>query len=413
MYTLDLRSPVSENERLHLSRLFNLSPREAQVAIVETLKRLNDADLDAPVATATVPAPVFKFDSLPPIADIFTGMVWGENRTAFVELEHLVNEMRTRARTYNIGLFGPPSAGKTLTAGRIARGLERRYLEVSATFLGEYSNPMTGLLTIISKLHDGNPVVERYVHDDGRSEVEVLAPSIFFVDEAHEMPANVQNMLLPITYAPNRAQVGDGYVDFRHVMFILGTTDPSNLQKPLRTRLREVAFVGYGLDSVTKMVKMKFPEFNQDEAELVAKAGKLYPRRAINIGQSCLDLRDRYGTVQDVLRKHLGVDADGLDNTDRKLLDVLAVTCVAPDPRKVDKASRIVAMSSQGMKVSATTLADAESILANLKVHRPIGRVALSDKIMSTDSRDVMERLGYLEQLGKILSSSRGVQLAG
>lgn len=398
-----------------LSALFQATPKKGRQEVARALNLQAEKfplTFEQPVipdATAIVAPALGKLD---PVDGIFDGMVWGENRAVFVQLEHLVNEMRENATTYRLGLFGPPSAGKTLTAGRIARALERRYSEGSATFLSEFSNPIVGLATLVERIHEGKPVVDSYLHDDGRSLVEVLAPTVFFVDEAHEMPKDVQNALLPITERPYRAQVGSGYLDFRHIMFIFGTTDPSDLLKALRTRLKEFPFVGYSAGSVAKMVKMHHPEFSTDEALWMARAGKLYPRRALSVAQTCAALASRYGSISAVMLDHLGVDHEGLDPTDRRILEALDSCTVAQDPRKVDAAARLVRMAAEGARVNASQLAQAEMLLSNPRVHRPIGKSMLAEKIMSTDSRDIFERVAYLETLGKVIQSSRGVQLA-
>jgi MoxR-like ATPase len=416
------RLAASRAEIANLAALFHVTPKKSRHEVVKaTMKAIASArrslqeavevepkELELPLECAVPTLP-----SLPPMDNIFSGIVWGENKTAFVELEYLINEMRMDGTTYRFGLFGPPSAGKTLTAGRIARGLDRRYMEGNASFLSEYTNPIQGLVTLISRLHDDNPVIDRYLHDDGRTVVEVLGPTVFFVDEAHEMPISVQNTLLPITEKPYRVHFGTGYLDFRHVMFIFGTTDPSHLLKPLRTRLKDINFVGYSVDSVAQMVKMHNPDLSMEDALLLARAGKLYPRRALSMATSCSKLAARYGSIKKVLTDHLGIDEDGLDPTDRRILDALAASKVVRNPDAVTRAKLTLEMLEAGARLTSNQIINAKTVLAGATIYSPMGRQALADKIMSTDSRDIMERVGYLEQLGKVQQSSRGVQLTG
>jgi len=401
----------------NLQAMLSVTPKQGRGEVMrqltETLIRHREEAeaFNAETAPATLPV-VNTFNPLPPIEGIFDGVVWGENKTAFVQLEHLVNEMRENATTYRIGLYGPPSCGKTMTAGKVARALERRYYEGSARFLGEFPTPISGLVTLVDRLHDGLPVLESYVHEDGRSNVDILAPSVFFIDEAHEMPMPVQYALLPITEKPYRAPFGEGYVDFRHIMFIFGTTDPAQLFKPLRTRCEPVPFVGYSVDSVAEIVRMSYPEMAPQDALMMARAGKLYPRRALSVARTCSALASKYGSPEAVLTEHMGIDSEGLDPTDRRILEALDATVLVPDPRKVDAARTLLRLVDEGQKANANQVAAARTILDNPKVHRPIGKSMLAEKIMSTDTQDIFERVTYLEMLGKVFQSSRGVQLA-
>ena len=359
--------------------------------------------------TATV-APVLL--SLPPIQDMFSGMVEGENRAAFIQLEQAVNDMRQDGSARHLGLFGPPSVGKTLTAGKIARALERPYHEGNALFLSENPKPIEGLLELLNQIHSNAAVTSTYLHDNGRGQVLRLAHTVLFVDEAHELAPMVQNALLPIMEAPYRVPYVDGYLDFSNVMFILGTTDPAQLLRPLRTRIRAVEFVGYGVESVAMMVRMKYPGMDPDTTNLIARAGKLYPRRALSVARTCDELLHRYGSAERVLTEHLDIDTDGLDPTDRRILTALREPYQQPPPAKIQEARELLRMAGEGFRVPATALARARALTANLRTNRPIGKQALADRIMSTDVRDIMERVGYLEQLGKVTQTSRGVQIA-
>ena len=77
----------------------------------------------------------------------------------------------------------------------------------------------------------------------------------------------------------------------------------------------------------------------------------------------------------------------------------------------MEAAKRLLELEAQGVKVNARQKSEAETLINFPKVHRPVGKQALAEKIMSTDSRDIFERVTYLEILGLVSQSSRGVQL--
>ena len=402
----------SRAEYLNLSALFSITPKEGRKALIRKMQDLTLPPPQEVVETPPQSASPPVFPTLHETSNIFNGLGWGENRRAFVQLEHLVNDMRKTASVYHLLLVGPPSVGKTITAGRVARALERPYYEGSASFLADFPSPVAGLVAHISRLWKGIPVMGTYIHDDGFSPVEILAPTIIFIDEAQELSKSIQNALLPLMVSPFRAAHGERYVDFRNVMFILGTTDPADLLRPLRTRCRPIDFIGYGVDSVAQMVRMSYPQVTVDEAKHIARGGKLYPRRALSVARTCVELADKYGGVSRVLTDHLGIDADGCDSTDQRILTSLDAAVVTPDPRKVDAARNLLKLVEDGFSANANQLAAAKTLLDNPKVHRPVGRQALAERIMSTDSMDIMERVSYLELIGKVFQSSRGVQLA-
>lgn len=357
----------------------------------------------------TQPDTLYGLPLLSPLEGIFASVVPGENARSFRQLEGMVNEMRTSGSTIHLGLFGPPSAGKTMTAGIIARALERPYFEGSGGSLT--GKPVDALLDLIIHLHGEDFVSAAKMHDSGRAQLLRIKPSVLFFDEAHEIPKPAEMMMLPIMEKPYTLFDGDRYYDFRDVLFILGTTDSAMLGKAFRSRVRDVQFVGYSEDSVAQIVTKAFPAISHSDAVLIAKAGKLLPRKALNLAKALVGQITEEMPVSRLLYEIFDYDESGLDRTDRRLLDVLGTLTSRRNPVKEAAARQVIELHESGMKVGVSTLANALAYIRTPGQPRPIGIKGLADKLMMSDMRDIEERVNYLELLGLVHRSSRGIQL--
>lgn len=356
--------------------------------------------------------PPFTPPQLPPIEGVFHDIIPGENRAVFRQIQCLINEMRATGQSIHMGLFGPPSAGKTMTAGKVARALERPYFEGSGAILG--GNPTKSLLGILEHLHGKtldklfSEIRER---EGGHELISRIRPSVIFLDEAHEIPKGAEMMLLPVMEKPYTLFHNETYYDFQDVMFILGTTDSALLGRAFRSRVQSFLFVGYSEQSIGEMVHKKYPSVTEQEARLIARAGKLVPRKALNLARAIVNQVTEESGIRDILRDIYEYDDFGLDRADRRLLSVLKESKVVTSPVKLAAARKLIEKQEQGSKVSPVSLANAEALLEQPAAYRPLGIVSLADRLLMSDIRDVEERVNYLESLHLVRRSSRGVQL--
>ena len=348
--------------------------------------------------------------TLPRATNIFHSVVLGENEKAFRLLELTVNTMREKGSTLPLLLVGPPSCGKTTTAQIVARALDRPFLPLSAgTLNGDLFELVDGQMT---QLHARNPFSEVYKHPDNPMPVKRIKPTTIFVDEAHALTDKAQTLLLQTMEKPFLLSRPDGsYVDFRDVLVILGTTDPTltpgggGLVKPLRTRCVNggIVFVPYSAESVAEMLRRVNPRVTQEEALLAAKTAKLYPRVALGYVAQAGSM-----PLRTFLHDLIGADEHGLDPVDRQLLAVLEESVEYKHPKKIAESEAILAEHEAGRKISPLRVLQARTFLDTTSP-KPMSIDALASALMVTDHEDIKARIHYLQSLKMVVRTPRGV----
>lgn len=359
-------------------------------------------------------SPVFEPPRFTAQQGIFQKVVMGENAHVFRLLEQSINAMRENGSTTHLLLVGPPSVGKTTTAQIIAQNLERPILLLSGATIG--SSLIDLVEGPLSRLCNGKPFSEIYRHPSNSLAVHRIAPTTLFVDEAHMIPAKLQTMLLMATEVPYILADKHGRMfDFQDVLLILGTTDPSRsgkncgLAKPLRTRCAEIVFQAYGVDTVAQILNRQFPYLDMAEAHLLARAGKLVPRVALGYAKQAEAGRVRIGTF---LRDFIGVDANGLDSLDQKILEALSLSYVQKNLLKVREAELLLEAANSGARVTPAQISKAKALLEH-KGSKPLSIAALADRLQLTDEMEIKTRVHYLESIGMVERTPRGVVIKG
>ena len=355
--------------------------------------------------TRNVLAPEAVLKPLPPVTGIFSDLVLGKNQASFRRVEEMVNDCRTLTTVSNLSLIGVPSSGKTTTAGIIAQHLKRPFYEGSA--LNFDGTPGMAFLDIIESIFGKFPDWVLQHEFTGRQQITTVKPCVIFLDEAHDLPSRSQSLLLQLLEKPYRANIKGVMVDGSQIMWIFGTTDFSMLQVALQTRTTPIPFVGYDLDEIAQMVRHRHPGFAPEDAVLIAKAGKGYPRQAFKIADF-LAVRDLTGGVEAALAHWYEVDEQGLDTFDKLILGVLRNHRGSGTIRQLTEAHALVDAAAQGKSVGSTALLKAQSYLASLKGCAPLAQGSLAEKLKYTDHSDLFRRVVYLESLNLVTRTSRG-----
>lgn len=161
--------------------------------------------------------------------------------------------------------------------------------------------------------------------------------AVLYIDEIHSISKPMMEMLYPIMEdfvmpGPSNKAVK---VYLNRIMVIGSTTEPGSLEKPLLDRfLVKVQIPYYTQEQMEQIAermaaKMSLIPWSKEAIKAVAQVSKSTPRIAggyiYQISDTALANESKEVTEEDVYNtlKKLGVTRDGLDKTDRKILQLL------------------------------------------------------------------------------------------
>ena len=213
-------------------------------------------------------------------------------------------------------LFGPPGLGKTTLAGIIAKEMNVN-IKVSSGPVMERPGDLAGILTNFSKL------------------------DVFFIDEIHRLSSVVEEYLysamedftidIMLDKGPNARSI---QLNLNQFTLVGATTRLGNLTSPMRDRFGVVLRLDFYeekdlLEIITRSAQILDIKMQEDGAAEIAGRSRGTPRIANRILRRARDfaqIKSNGVITLDVAKSslnRLGIDEQGLDNMDRRILTAL------------------------------------------------------------------------------------------
>lgn len=224
----------------------------------------------------------------------------------------------------HILLSGAAGCGKTTIARSIAEGTTCPFLSVIPNDLKDYKS----VIKILERLdHSG--------YDTQGNRVSNIKPTVFFLDEVHNLPLKGQELLgLVMERFMIESQKPEKYLWVPYFTLVGATTLAGKLSKPFRDRFKLVFnFQPYSISDMTKIVKMHAKRMQirltpQAMGEIAVRS-RGTPRIAVGFLERTRDralaenaIIATAGLVKDVFEE-MGIDEDGFTQLELKILETL------------------------------------------------------------------------------------------
>ncbi len=185
--------------------------------------------------------------------------------------------------------LGPSSSGKTTLARLFAKVLDLPFIEISAGVMANTDSLLYKINEVLTREWD-MPLIFRTEEDKLQPGRFKLPPLICFIDEVHDLPRATVNGLLNAIESKNpylQTPIGF-YADCSNVTWAIATTHRGALFGPFDTRFTKIELSLYTLDELARIIKLNYPEWDDEICAMVAKYSGRIPREALAFAQQMI-----------------------------------------------------------------------------------------------------------------------------
>lgn len=222
----------------------------------------------------------------------------------------------------NFSLTGPASSGKTTLVKLFADIIEVPLIEISPKGVGSLDDILQQVAITLEKEEVSLEEVEENFY--------VLPPCIVFIDEVHALKNSLVQGLLKATEPKDCHLITESglRVNCFNVCWIIATTDIGKVFDAFQSRFSTVELKYLSKKEVAKIVKLNYPELDDDVCDLVAHYNPKIARKALEFAKYVV----LYGNMhknnswEDICREvaeNEGIDEYGMSESAVKLLKSL------------------------------------------------------------------------------------------
>jgi len=217
---------------------------------------------------------------------------------------------------------GPASSGKTTLARKFAQILDLPFIEISPKSIKTSQDIFK--LVKNALLNAGIPLVNL-----SNRNYYILPPCIIFIDEVHALSQNCVDGLLKATeHSDSILVTEDGTtVNCFNVCWMIATTETGQLFDAFKSRFSDIELNYLSKKDVAKIVKINFPEFDQETCELIAHYRPKIVRKTLEFAREMkleYNMNPRsWSEIALEIAEDNNIHETGLENIQIQLLKVL------------------------------------------------------------------------------------------
>jgi Holliday junction resolvasome RuvABC ATP-dependent DNA helicase subunit len=249
------------------------------------------------------------------------------NRMLFTALDRDNHDMSDM----NIALLGPASTGKTTLAKMLAQGAGLPFVELNPKEIGSNQDIFLKISRVLAqpyKHSTGHPAdLTLRAYNDAYHYY--CPPCVVLIDEAHQMPRDVQGGLLTATEKDDhRLVTGQGVIlDTENVCWILATTDRGRLGTALDSRFVKAYLKPYTVAEMAVIIQRKRQQVPFDVCGKIALYCGRMAREALDFATEVIAEQYRSGgdwmAAVETIREEQGIDEFGMPEVYLSILKAL------------------------------------------------------------------------------------------